>query len=85
MQKALWGGSLIREDETLAACLVLSLYELLECPDNGADAYQNHCQGYLSLVKARGMDAHTDGIGHDLFVGVRLQGVRNMPMGESYY
>ncbi|KAF4263113.1 hypothetical protein KXV68_002994 [Aspergillus fumigatus] len=74
MQKALWGGSL-REDETLAACLVLSLYELLECPDNGADAYQNHCQGYLSLVKARGMDAHTDGIGHDLFVGVRLQGI----------
>ncbi|KAF7167585.1 hypothetical protein CNMCM5623_000891 [Aspergillus felis] len=75
MQKALWSGTLRREDETLAACLVLSLYELMECPDNGADAYQGHCKGYLSLVKARGMDAHTDGIGHDLFVGVRLQGI----------
>ncbi|GFG26695.1 uncharacterized protein AN5342 [Aspergillus udagawae] len=75
MQKALWSGTLMREDETLAACLVLSLYELMECPDNGADAYQSHCKGYLSLVKARGMHAHTDGIGHDLFVGVRLQGI----------
>ncbi|RLL94673.1 hypothetical protein CFD26_102689 [Aspergillus turcosus] len=75
MQKALWSDTLRYEDETLAACLVLSLYELMECPDNGDGAYQSHCKGYLSLVKARGMDAHIDGIGHDLFMGVRLQGI----------
>lgn len=75
MQKALWSDTLRYEDETLAACLVLSLYELMECPDNGDGAYQSHSRGYLSLVKARGMDAHTNGIGHDLFVGARLQGV----------
>lgn len=76
MQKALWSDSLRYKDETLAACLVLDFYEIMECPDNGDGAYQSHCRGYLSLVKARGMDAHIDGLGHDLFVGVRFQGVR---------
>ncbi|RHZ59260.1 Zn(II)2Cys6 transcription factor [Aspergillus thermomutatus] len=75
MQRALWNASLMHDNETLAACLVLSLYELMECPDNGADAYLSHCRGFLSLIKARGMDAHTAGIGHDLFLGVRLQGI----------
>ncbi|EAW13682.1 Zn(II)2Cys6 transcription factor [Aspergillus clavatus NRRL 1] len=75
LQAALWDQRLMHDDETLAACLVLSLYEVIECPDRGCAAYISHCKGFVSLIKARGMDAHTAGIGHELFLGVRFPGI----------
>lgn len=32
LQRALWNPKLVFTDETLAACIVLGWYELIECP-----------------------------------------------------
>ncbi|KAJ5540435.1 hypothetical protein N7494_005511 [Penicillium frequentans] len=65
----------MREDETLAACMALSLYEALECPTAGSEGYFSHCHGFLALVQARGVHAHASGAGHQLFLGLRVPGI----------
>ncbi|KAH8705237.1 hypothetical protein BGW36DRAFT_285686 [Talaromyces proteolyticus] len=75
LQKALWNPRLMYNDEILAACLCLSLYEVLECPGEGNQAYYNHCKGCMRLVAARGVERHVSGIGHELFLGLRSQGI----------
>ncbi|KAE8352207.1 hypothetical protein BDV28DRAFT_149242 [Aspergillus coremiiformis] len=75
LQRALWNHNLMREDGTLAACMALSLYEVMECPEAGSYAYFSHCQGLIALVQARGVRAHSSGAGHQLFVGVRLPAI----------
>ncbi|CAG7932960.1 unnamed protein product [Penicillium olsonii] len=75
LQKALRNPDLMREDGTLAACMALSLYEALECPNPGSDGYFNHCHGLVALVKARGQYLHSSSVGHRLFLGVRVPGV----------
>ncbi|KAJ5164297.1 uncharacterized protein N7500_006127, partial [Penicillium coprophilum] len=75
LQKALWDPSLMREDGTLAACMALSLYEALECPNLGSEGYFNHCRGLIALIQSRGHGAHSSGTGHRLFLGVRVPGI----------
>lgn len=75
LQKALRDRNLVRDDGTLAACMALSLYEAMECPSSGSGAYFSHCEGILALVQARGIEAHSWGAGHQLFLGVRIPGV----------
>ncbi|KAL1965852.1 hypothetical protein VTN77DRAFT_5173 [Rasamsonia byssochlamydoides] len=75
LQKALWNPKLMYDDEVLAACLALSMYEIMECPAEAWHAYAIHCKGFLRLVQLRGVDAHTSGIAHELFVGLRTQGI----------
>lgn len=75
LQRALLDPLLMLEDETLAACMALSLYEALECPTAGSEGYFSHCHGLLALVQARGVHAHTSGAGHQLFLGLRVPGV----------
>lgn len=66
----------MHEDGTLAACMSLGLYEVFECPNDDTTGYDSHTQGLLSLIHSRGVASHTSGAGHELFVGVRLPGVR---------
>ncbi|KAJ5334588.1 hypothetical protein N7452_006991 [Penicillium brevicompactum] len=75
LQRALRDPNLMREDGTLAACMALSLYEALECPNLGSEGYFNHCHGLIALIKARGHEAHSSGVGHRLFLGVRVPGI----------
>lgn len=75
LQNALWNSNLMYDDETFAACFLLSLYEVMECPGDAYSAYVSHCTGCLKLVEARGVERHTSGIAHQLFVGFRSQGV----------
>lgn len=75
LQKALRDPSLMREDGTLAACMALSLYEALECPNLGSEGYFNHCHGLIALLQYRGQIVHSSGVGHRLFQGVRVPGV----------
>jgi hypothetical protein len=75
LQKALWNPKSMYDDETLASCLCLSLYEIVECPGDGSQAYYNHLKGCMRLVEARGIDRHLSGIAHELFLGFRAQGV----------
>ncbi|KAK9242881.1 hypothetical protein V1506DRAFT_509025 [Lipomyces tetrasporus] len=39
LQNALWNPKLMYDDETLAACLSLSLYEVMECPGDAYNAF----------------------------------------------
>jgi hypothetical protein len=77
LQKALYDPVEMESDETLAACLLLSMFELFECPGDSKAAYQIHNRGCARLIKARGPKAHKKGLGHALFLAVRPQCVRS--------
>lgn len=66
----------MKEDETLAACMALNLYEAIECPGSDSEAYFNHCNGIIALIQARGAYAHSSGAGRVLFLGARIPEVR---------
>ena len=53
VQKALWDPSLMYHDETLAACLLLSMYEVLECPAKSTRGWTSHFDGCTRLVQLR--------------------------------
>lgn len=72
LQRALHNPSFMKEDETLAACMTLNLYEAIECPGSESEAYFNHCHGIIALIQARGASAHSSGAGHLLFLGARV-------------
>ncbi|GFF93042.1 hypothetical protein IFM60648_09949 [Aspergillus lentulus] len=72
LQVALQSSSLVRHDETLAACLVLAMYEITECPARHIVGYYQHCRGLLSLIQLRGVGAHASGLGHQLFLAIRV-------------
>lgn len=59
-------------DHTLAACMLLSLYEFYECPGNAVEAYRAHVDGAMHLMRLRGPTAHTEGLAQSLFVAIRL-------------
>ncbi|KAL1899557.1 hypothetical protein Sste5346_002959 [Sporothrix stenoceras] len=60
-------------DQTLAACMAFSMYEVAECPSRHLNGYYSHHTGGLALLKMRGPDAHITPLGHSLFVFMRLQ------------
>lgn len=71
LQKALWSPDEMYLDQTLAACLLLAYYELMECPGGSHVGYINHQDGAARLVQLRGPEAHVDGFGHTLFQAYR--------------
>ncbi|KAF4984655.1 hypothetical protein F66182_17017, partial [Fusarium sp. NRRL 66182] len=74
LQKSLWNPDVMYNDEILAVCLCLGLYEAMECPGDAQQAYYNHCRACMRLVEARGADRHMSGVAHELFLGIRAQG-----------
>jgi Fungal specific transcription factor domain len=74
LQVSLWNPRVMYNDEVLAATLCLGLYEVMECPGDGRQAYYNHCKGCMRLVQGRGVDRHMSGVAHELFLGLRAQG-----------
>ena len=77
-QQALMDEKTALADSTLAACHALGLYEALECPDKSTTAYMWHRAACCRLVRLRGPRAHCEGLGHDLFVNVRIFAVRQV-------
>ncbi|KAF2672373.1 hypothetical protein BT63DRAFT_194719 [Microthyrium microscopicum] len=75
MQAALYDPKLMYEDDTLAACMLLAMYEIFQCPSNNRKAYVNHANGCAKLVQLRGPAAHCSGLGHSIFQGFRFMGV----------
>ncbi|KAH8887208.1 hypothetical protein GQ53DRAFT_726641 [Thozetella sp. PMI_491] len=59
-------------EQTLAACMSLTLYEMWECPGKGIRGYLAHIEGALELLQSRGADAHESGIAHAVFCSLRL-------------
>lgn len=60
-------------DQTLAACMAFSMYEIAECPSRHLSGYYSHHTGGLALLQMRGADAHVTPLGHSLFVFMRIQ------------
>ena len=79
LQKALWAKNLMYKDETLAACMALSMYEVMECPSKTGVAYVTHHKGCQTLLQLRGPHAHASGLAHQVFIAFRLQGVSDHP------
>jgi hypothetical protein len=79
LQKALYNPNEMYSDETLGACMLLAMYEILECPNNSRIAYLYHFNGCGKLIQLRGPAAHTEGFSHSIFQGFRLMGVSTTP------
>ena len=79
LHKALYDPKQVQTDETLAACFLVSMYELLECPAGDKYAYATHNKGCARLIQLRGPTAWRKGFAHSLFLAVRPQCVRLNP------
>lgn len=66
-------------DTTLAAILLLGLYENISARQMGMLAWGSHIEGAIQLVKARGRDILRTQTGRWLFIAVRTQMVRHFP------
>jgi transcription factor-like protein len=71
VQLALWDPKRMYADETLGACMLLTMYEVVECPSKGRLGYVSHHNGCARLVQLRGPKAHIDGLGHSIFLQFR--------------
>jgi transcription factor-like protein len=76
IQLALWNPKLMYSDETLGACMLLSMYEAFQCPNNSSAAFLNHYKGSAKLILLRGPGAHIDGMAHSIFQWFRFIDVR---------
>ncbi len=79
LHKALYDPAQVQSDETLAACFLISMYELLECPAGDKYAYATHNKGCARLIQLRGPKAWRKGFAHSLFLAIRPQCVRLGP------
>ncbi|KAF8861152.1 hypothetical protein BDZ45DRAFT_288467 [Acephala macrosclerotiorum] len=71
LQKALWNEKQMYRDETLAACMLLIMYEVTECPGRTITAWQGHMKGCAKLFKSRGPESYCDEFSHRLFSSFR--------------
>lgn len=76
LQNALTNPRTRFSDETLGACLALSLYELTEPGAGMPSAYRAHINGAITLLRMRGPDANISPLGHSLFLDLRSHEVR---------
>lgn len=72
LQQALWNPKLMHRDETLAACMSLVFYEVIECPGRSVEGWQSHIRACSKLFELKGADAYTSKFGHELFLTFRL-------------
>ncbi|KAJ5088533.1 c6 zinc finger domain containing protein [Penicillium angulare] len=74
LQRALAHSSDRLSDETLAACMALSFYELSEGPGGSDNAFGAHFKGAMMLLQMRGPEACAGSpLGHALFLALRVQ------------
>jgi hypothetical protein len=76
IQLALMDPVRMYSDELLGACMLLSMYELMECPSQSGSGYLNHHNACARLVQLRGPEAHTKGLAHMIFLQYRHWAVR---------
>lgn len=70
---ALKDPEMVRDDATLAAILLLGLFENISAKSLGMLAWSSHIEGAIQLVKARGPAQLKSKTGLDLFIAVRTQ------------
>ncbi|KAI5459004.1 hypothetical protein BGZ63DRAFT_269913 [Mariannaea sp. PMI_226] len=66
--------------QTIAACMVLGMYEFDKCPGRTTDGYMSHYHGAMLLLQLRGAEQHVEGLSHGVFQMLRMhaafQGLR---------
>ena len=72
LQKALRDPNLMHRNETLAACMTLIMYEVVECPDKTLDGWVSHMRGCSKMFELKGPRAYGSEFGHQLFLSCRL-------------
>lgn len=75
LQRALLDPNRMLSDETLAASMMLALYEVFEGVSPGYTAWMTHVRGATKLMVARQPASHSSELAHRLFLGHRLQEV----------
>ena len=85
LRQALRNAKSRGEDETLAACLALIMFESAHCPNQSTESILAHYQGAMNLLKLRGPEAYTTGLAHCMLQILRIQSVsaRSSPYGSS--
>lgn len=63
------------QDQTLGACLMLSMYEFTESPGECVRGCMVHLDGALRLLRLRGPAAHATGLAHSTFCALRSYAV----------
>ncbi|KAF4499232.1 C6 zinc finger domain containing protein [Fusarium agapanthi] len=72
LQKAIHDPQMRFDDQTLAACVLLGMFEFSECPGRSVSAYMRHYQGAMALLQLRGPEQHIGGLAHDVFQVLRM-------------
>ncbi|KAH8601141.1 hypothetical protein B0O99DRAFT_249659 [Bisporella sp. PMI_857] len=70
LHRALENSKLAAKDETLATCLILSIYELYESTSNSTSAHEEHNNGIERLVQFRGHRQNDTPLGKALFKNI---------------
>jgi hypothetical protein len=60
-------------DEVIAVCLILSLYEIMCSPSSQGANWQSHLRGIGTLIQLRGPHSFAYGFSHKLFVSARVE------------
>lgn len=59
------------DEQNIAACLALTMYEVRECPGRMIEGYYSHFNGALKLVQLSGAHRYTSGLAHSVFQTLR--------------
>ncbi|KIW09949.1 hypothetical protein PV08_11725 [Exophiala spinifera] len=71
LQDILSRGNLLFEEQTLASCMALSTFELLEVSGHNTGGWASHIEGIARLIQLRGPELHVSGLSHRLFLDFR--------------
>lgn len=85
LQKALWDPKSMYKDDTLAACMALIMYEVVECPDKTVMAWAAHMKGCAKIFELKGPDAYTSDFSYELFLSFRVIEVRSFSLLEQCF
>jgi hypothetical protein len=75
LQRAVDTPHLRNDEQNIAACLALVMYEFAECPGRAVDGYLNHYHGAMRMLQLRGAEAHSEGLAHAVFQTMRMHSV----------
>ncbi|KAF5965783.1 hypothetical protein FBULB1_12043 [Fusarium bulbicola] len=72
LQKAIDDPKMRLDEQTLAACILLGMFEFSDCPGRSVSAYMRHYQGAMALLQLRGPEQYIGGLAHDVFQVLRM-------------
>ncbi|KAK5043626.1 hypothetical protein LTR84_011340 [Exophiala bonariae] len=75
LQHILASDSLVMEEQNLASCMTLTIFEAMEPSVGSICGWASHVGGISRLFELRGPRLHVDGLGHQLFLGFRATAV----------